>query len=159
MNIHISPINSYIVTQFLLNDPKLCALALPDNALHNLDSGWGYNPSAFEILGFFDNDNKLLGYIHYTKFTDITIEVHIAISSKEHHTGIARQCFNTFLQYIKDKTNFKVLLAITPQICLKHMHLPLIGGGYKLDGIVPNAIIWREKLQDLYLYSQEIKRD
>lgn len=154
--LNIMPINNYIMTQFLLNDPELCAMSLCDDHLIALDNGYGFTAPVNTVLGVYD-EGKLICCLLLSMFTDITYEWHIYLGTKHHGKGVSLDVKNTFISWLKENTQCKTLITSVPVVC-KWVHKALLNNGARLVGVIPNGITWRQKHTDLNIYSEDIKR-
>lgn len=152
--LEIRLINNYIMTQFLLADPQLIAMSLCDEALKDLDAGLGYTSPVPTILGIYQ-DGELVCCFLLSLLTNVTYEGHIFMGTKWHHTGLGRKINEALKQYLKENTNCKKLMSLAPVACT-HVHNALLHSGFKLAGTIPDGMIWREVLQDINIYYEEI---
>src|SRR3990167_5612421 len=103
MELHIHPINSYVMTQFLLSDSKLCAMALSDEHLKQLDAGLGFITPINCILGVY-NKKELICCLLVSQLTDITCEWHIYLKTQYHSSGMSVEVKKTFFKWLKANT-------------------------------------------------------
>lgn len=157
MKLYIASINSYIMTQFLLSDPKLIAMSMSDDALKDLDKGLGFSTNSKTILGVYTEEKELICCYLVSLFTNETLELHMYLATKYHHSGVARKAFFTLIKYFKEHTTYTGIFTMAPTMCT-HIGPTVLSWGFKFIGILPKAMIWREKLQDLNIYIKEIKR-
>lgn len=153
--LNIRLINNYVMTEFLLADKELILMSVCDDGLKQLDLGLGFTSPTNTILGIY-KEQELICCILLSFFTNTTYEWHIYLGTKWHHTGMSKQVKETFYKYLKDNTDCKCLVTLAPIVCV-HVHKALLNSGYKLTGTVPNGITWRGQLQDLNIYSEELR--
>ncbi len=153
--LNIRQINNYIMTEFLLADKELILLSLCDESLRQMDAGLGFTSPVPTILGVY-KEQELICCILLSLFTDTTYEWHIYLGTKWHNTGMARKVKDAFYSYLKKNTTCKCLMTAAPIACV-HVHKALLNSGYKLVGTITNGVVWREVLQDMNIYSEELK--
>ena len=154
MDLTITPINTYMMSRFLLDDKKLSIMSLCDQHLKELDKGMGFNTTFPIILGVFKGQ-ELVCCLLVTMMTDITYEWHIYLASKYHGTGMSKEVKRTFISWLKEHTQCKNLTTNLPVVCT-WVHGALTKNGATLVGTIPKGIIWREEETDLNIYYERI---
>lgn len=160
MKLYLKKIDNIETTDFLIKDPLLCSMSLSDESLKDLDKGMGYNPPPCSFTGFYNKKNKeLLCVMQMTLFTESTILVHVFLQSKLHHSGVLRRISNMYSWYInRHIPSVKKVMIISPAPC-HHVHSAVIGLGFKQEGNLSKSIVWREKLEDVFIFGRALMHD
>jgi len=149
----ITVIDSDVVKEFFLADPKLAYLSLPDAALVDLAKNKYEVYSNERLIGFY-SDNKLIAVGRYESFTDCAVTYHLYINSALHGTPVLNEINEIAHDFLR-KLNYKVAVVFTPSSCV-HVHKAAEKRGYALNGRIPNGQIWRQQLVDTLIYSKEL---
>lgn len=152
----IKEITNKQAAEFFLNDPKLAYLGCADDVLVNLYYTQEFIPHEISQLKGIYNDNQLIMLFKYEPFSSVAYNCHFYLNSALHGTGQ----FNEIVLYLKqwmheNNPEVKKILVMTPSSCT---HVPAVVSkyGFIKEGHLTNAIIWRQQLVDLLIYSLEL---
>lgn len=156
MELYIKEIDNIIATEYLMKDIKLCALALSDDSLKKLDQGQGYCPPPCSMTGFYNKKDELVCFMQATLFTESTLLIHVFLRSDLHHSGILRPITKQYSEYIhKHAPDVKKAMIMSPEPC-SHVHAAVKGLGFKKEGCLTKAMVWREKLEDVIIFGRDL---
>ncbi len=146
------------ITEFFLNDPNVAYLGLPDDDLQELFYNKTYTLKDNTIYKGIYLKDELVSILKYEAFTRQTVNLHFYLSSKLHKKGYARGVEQAIYDYFIENTKAIKAILMTPQSCTQ-VQGPAIGFGMVLEGRLTNAIVWRNEVMDVLIYSIELKRD
>lgn len=151
----LKPINTKQFIAFLLADPALCYLGLPDEGMDQLyhKKTWKLEKGT-KLLGVFLED-KLLCCIRYLPYTQISVLLHMYMKTQLHKSGFARIIQEELRDFFKKTTDIKKVFIMTPAPCV-HIQTAVEGLGFKLEGHLIDCFIWRQQVVDLLIYGQSI---
>ena len=127
--------------------------------LYNLHMGQNYDDSRrwypkndVKYYVYMDEEKgTIVGMIALSILTDKMLDVHIYILPQYWGTQISQDCASTTLGYLRDETNFNVLLTACPAQCI-HAQNFIERVGFKKSAILKKAMTYAGKLQDLHQY-------
>ena len=100
-------------------------------------------------------DGQSLGIFQAQYISNACISLHMHILSEYQNKGYALQCLKPLLELLKT-TNIKAILATIP-MNNKIMMGIMQKTPFKCCGSIPNSIIYKQQLQDMVLFSLEVK--
>lgn len=144
--------------EFLLNNPKLMKVGLPDIDLNSmihrgkLESG---NNSNVLLIGSFDEnkDLKLVCCCH--PYSQVVVNIHPYLSSSEQCRGNTDFYFTELVKWFRENTKQLKFLFTVPSPCV-HVIKTMTKIEASLSGFIPNGGIWRNKLVDLLLFTFDL---
>lgn len=143
------------VKQFLLYDYKLAHSSLTDEELIAYDLGrWKPDPLSGWLC--IEDDRDILGYIKFEQLTNILFSCHIYTQSKYWGTDVADKMTEAGEEWFRTNTSCCQILIQCPRSCA-HPIKCSVRQGYELTAVLPNAIVWRQKLEHLVLLMKDIR--
>lgn len=147
-------------TKFFFNDPKLVLLGLADEEIAFMKRDLKYTfMEGSHYIGVQNTETKeLVAILRYEYFTTHTINIHMYISSKYHHTDVPRSVAECLKEYTVNELKIYKVIIIVPSSC-HHIHQFAPKHGFKLEGTLTNSFQWREQVVDLLIYGMSLKGD
>lgn len=150
-------ITSEIATVFFFSDPILILLGLSDEEMAIMHKLKKYELSeGSNYIGIQDSHDKLVAIVKYEWFTTHTINFHMYIQSKYHHTKEIKSITNFIKQYFKDTLKINKAIIMVPSSC-DHIHSFAPKYGFKKEGHITNAYQWRQELVDIIIYGLDLQ--
>lgn len=141
--------------RFLLADSVLCNRALPDHELDEIAVSGEYKPfDTSRFIGMY-NDGIMISVTKWEYFTDVTVNIHVYISSLLHGKGVTKEIQGIFKQWFATRTNFAKAVILAPGTC-PIVHKSVEIAGFKLEGLLTKAMQWRGELVDLHIYGLDL---
>lgn len=150
-------IDASIMTEFFINDPKLCYMGLCDDDLVTLHETKKYVPHPLSLYKGICEGDDLIAVIKFEKFSDTAVNIHLYISSKLHGKGKTIEITDLVCKYLKDTTDMKKVLIMTPRSCV-HSCKAAEARGFILEGTITSGCLWRNKVEDVLIYALSIER-
>ncbi len=152
----IKDVTHDVAAKFFKNDPKLAYLGCADDVLVELYHSESYSPNELSQLKGIYYDNRLIMLFKYEPFSQVAYNCHFYLSSSLHGTGIFNEVVKELKAWMKkEHPQITKILVMSPSSCI---HVPAVVGkyGFIKEGHLTNAMIWRQQLVDLLIYSLEI---
>lgn len=105
----------------------------------------------------FKAGDTLIGVSRFEPLTNVSICAHFYILPKFWGSGISDVLDQHFEEYVIKHTNALKIICMTPCLCLEVLKA-LKRFGFRLEGILTKAVIWDDKLVDLFLLGKMLKR-
>lgn len=142
--------------QFFLNDPKLAYLGCADDVLVELYHSQDYNPHELSRLKGIYYDNRLIMLFKYEPFSQVAYNCHFYLNSSMHGTGMFTEVVKFLKQYMRQQhPEVTKILVMSPSSCI-HVPAVVTKYGFIKEGHLTNAIVWRQEICDLLIYSLEL---
>lgn len=136
------------------NEPQLYKLHLGLD--YTPETRWHAKPGTSYWL-FIDEDNgRIVGMLSSTALTDKMLDVHIYILPKYWGTDISNECADTVINYLREESNYNILLTACPAQCT-HAQKFIERVGFKKNAILKNAMTYADKVQDMYQYAFNLR--
>lgn len=152
----IKELNNKQAAAFFLNDPKLAYLGCADDVLIDLYYSQDFNPHEMSHLKGVYNDDQLVMVFKYEPFSHLAYNCHFYLNSALHGTGMFKAIVSFLKNWMKENhPDIKKILVMSPSSCI---HVPAVVGkyGFIKEGHLTNAMIWRQQVVDLLIYSLEL---
>lgn len=118
-------------------------------------SKYNYSPNMNNLWLKIDQDNTTIGFFELKEFTKICFDGHIYIAPEYWGKGLARQSIRKALEYLDKFTFIKTVLLSVPEKAI-HVLKMLSKTDAKACGIISNAAIYQNKLQNIILFELKI---
>lgn len=153
---NIRKITNEEVADFFNNDPQLAYMGLSDDVLANLYHNKEYSPSEHSKLKGLYLGDDLVFVFKYEHFTPVCLNIHCYLSSKLHHSDALKDITEFLTLWLHDKHPWTVkIITMIPDSC-EHATNAAKKFGFIQEGCLTKAIIWRQELTDLLIYSMRI---
>lgn len=153
--IFINKITDFEQIKSVMEIPKLFQAAMTDEDLVMAEQGtWEPRRNA-DYVGVYD-EATLIGIARFEEVSNITTMGHFFINPKYWGTGLANEIYKKVLNYLKDNTQYSKVITETPRSCEQVLQF-LTRNGFKIEGMLTNAIIWRNELTHLVILGQMIR--
>jgi RimJ/RimL family protein N-acetyltransferase len=100
--------------------------------------------------------NELAGLFQFKEFNKIMLEAHISILPKYHNGHLSVKAVKAAKEYLAENTGFLKAFTTVPMEC-EHVHKLMVKTDFEVNGLIPNSIIYNNRLQDLIIYSLNIR--
>jgi len=149
-----SDVNQEEATSFFMTDTKLALMSLDDADLATLvnDEVFPLDARAFSVR---NDDDELCAIIKYDYFTRQSINIHLYVKRRFHHTAEPKEIVKVVKHHIKNQLHINKLLLILPAPCT-HVIGFAKKVGFEKEAVMKNSYIWRQQLVDLIVYGIEI---
>lgn len=149
-----SDVNQEEATAFFMSDTKLALMSLDDADLATLvnDEVFPLDTRAFSVI---NDDDELCAIIKYEYFTRQSINIHLYVKRRFHHTAEPPEIVKAVKQYIKDELKINKLLLVLPAPCT-HVIGFAKKVGFEKEAHIKNSYVWRQQLVDLIIYGIEL---
>lgn len=147
------------ISDFFINDPRLAYLGLSDKTLTYM-----YNYNIYEVnknskyAGIYDDNNHLVAIFKWELFTDVTITLHLYVSSVLHSTGILYKIKEEMYDFFSKSTSFKKVIVPVPSNC-PHVIKACEKLGFIHESTLTDCTMWRQELIDLLFYTMKLKEE
>ena len=156
-DMYLGDVTEEQMTEFFINDPKLCYMGLCDDDLNELYLNKRYAPHHTSYYQGIYEDDKLVAVIKFEKFSPITVNVHLYIQSSLHGKGKTIEITDLVCDYLRDTSGIQKVLIMAPRPCV-HSCKAAEARGFKLEGTLTNGCIWRKEIVDILIYALDTKR-
>jgi RimJ/RimL family protein N-acetyltransferase len=149
MNIEIKQLENKEEIRNVILEPKLWKLTYGQGCLveeFEIDSKCKYLSV--------QHNNELVGMFELKEFNKIMYEGHIYMLPEYGKLGV--NAIKAAKEYLSETTNFLKIFTTVPMEC-NHVHRLLQKAEFEMDGVMSNSIIYNDRLQDLVLYSTNIR--
>lgn len=152
----IKEVTNEVAAKFFLSDPRLAYLGCADDVLVKLYHEKNYEPNELSTLqGIFQNDQLIMLFKH-ERFSQVAMNCHFYLHSMMHGTGMFKDIVAFLIDWMhKNHPDIVKIIVMAPSSCT---HVPAVVGkyGFIKEGHLKNAIVWRQQLVDLWIYSLDI---
>lgn len=149
--------DSEIVTK-ILSDNTLFHASMDDEDIRQFEQGvWQPSFQGWRYLHIMV-DGKDAAIVRWHYFTPITIGVHWHLLPKFWGTGISDEINKEVDAWFEENTQ---ALKLTTQVpyCLENIWRAVVRGGFRPDGIMAKATIWRDQIEDVVILSKFLNRE
>lgn len=152
----IKDITNEDIAKFFLEDPALAYMGLTDDFLVGLYYNRDYAPAENSLFKGFYLGEHLVFVFKYELFTPICLNIHCYLNSRLHHSGAFGDIQGMLKGWTRENyPDIKKVIAMTPEPC-KHIEAVCLKFGFKKEGHLAKAMIWRKELVDLLIFGMEI---
>ncbi len=155
--IRISPSKDKTLIKSILYHPVLAKTALPPEDQLTLEDigpdNMNLDMSTNYLLAY--SDDNLVGLVRWSKCTNITLEAHIHILPEFWGTGTSLEVKQACFTWWREHTPYQKLITFTPDDC-KEVQKALFKFGLEPEGVLVNAILWNNRIQNLYIFGANI---
>ncbi len=127
-----------------------------DRSMSAEDKGWHVDKTC-KYLTVEDEEGKILTVAKYSYMTEVAIDFHIYVDPALWGTGQADKIEAALMDWYKDNTAINSVVTFCPASC-KEVHRAADRVGYAPVGIIPFGIIWKNKVEDIYIFNKVIWR-
>lgn len=113
-------------------------------------------PSYYHYLAIYD-DTTFIGVIAYEEVTKVCFNVHGGLLSTFQKGTYAVDMITALIEYFKNHSFATCLIWSSPVQCI-WVHRLLQKLDIPMTGIIPQGIVYNNKLQDLLIFSKRIER-
>lgn len=107
-------------------------------------------------LGIYQNSpEELLGLVRCQAISTITVNWHFHLLPKYWGKGIGDMTDNKAIEWLIKNTNFKKVMIQSPSCC-KEVIKACDRNGYKIEGLLTNAIVWNNNIEHLVIMAKRI---
>lgn len=154
---YVQDISADDITNFFLNDPNVCYLGLDDNDLTTLYTEKVYNKhSNSNYYGVYNDLHVLMAIYKYEWFTTTTINAHLYLGTKYQKKRMPQKILEFLIKMSAEQLPAKKVIILTPQACIHVIH-SVEKCGFKLEGVLTDAIVWRKELVNLLIYGMKLE--
>jgi RimJ/RimL family protein N-acetyltransferase len=138
----------------LMTDEKLFKASMPDEEFQLLEEGyWEPNPDYDYVVVY--KDNSPLGLVRYSRISNITVDAHHQLLSKYWGQDEIKNIDNLFVHYLLEFTGYRKIMVRIPTDCT-HTLKAAAKLGYQIEGVLTDAVIWRNRLNHIVIMSKSI---
>lgn len=143
------------ISDFLINDPNLAYMGLPDTDLAHMYEHKEYvlHPGSFYIG--IEKEDTLIGILKWEYFSDVAITVHPYISSKYQSKGLAKEMAIFVKEHLMKNTEVKKVLAFIMEPCEPAIRA-VQACGFQKEGFISKCTKWRNELVGMYIFGTEV---
>lgn len=139
------------ISDFLMNDPNLAYMGLPDTDLIYMYEHKEYMPHPGSMYIGIEKDDELIGILKWEYFSDVSITVHPYISSKHQNKGLAKEMAIFVKEQLMKDTKVKKILAFIMEPCEPAIRA-VKACGFRQEGFITKCTIWRNELVGIYIF-------
>lgn len=137
----------------IMNNPLIYQMA------NGVDGSSENYRKELEELGFkflaLHHDDKLIGIINIRPLTKKCLEIHTNILPEYHKQGLGKQAQEDGIAWVKQNTKCTSLMTSVPENC-SHILKFMKDNDWEAQGLLKDAIIYKNELVDLYLFQKEV---
>jgi RimJ/RimL family protein N-acetyltransferase len=142
--------------EFLLANPALCAMSIPDQGLDYLHNTGRWNlRDGSKFMAIYQN-NVLCGYFRYTFYTEISLDVHMYVKIEHQGKKLVKRLMPILKKYFaKHEPHVTKIVSMTPSVC--HIVIVALNAyGFKLEGHLTKCLKWRNELVDMLIFTLNV---